>query len=162
MKCSYIFDIANVSFKQCCIAKNSNICQIIIFTVQVLSVYYRLISSQSGFKKVSSSLSNDWFWSVRISVYCGLNYCGVVRVPEKHFGYAQKEPHLKGSASSKKWSISEILFNVWIGGRVKPRPTGDSTINEWPRFLRPCLSLSLSLSRSLMQHICLLERGAKL
>lgn len=86
-------------------------------------------------------------------MYCGLNYCGVVRVPEKHFGYAQKEPHLKGSASSKKWSISEILFNVWIGSRVKPRPTGDSTINEWPRFIRP----RLSLSHSLMQHICLLE-----
>ncbi len=113
---------------------------------------------RSGCKKVRGSLSSGWFWSVHTSVYCGLNYCGVVRVPEKHFGYAQKEPHLKGSASSKKWSISEILFNVWIDGRVKPRPTGDSTINEWPRFIRPRLSLSLSLSDA--TH--LLIRGAQL
>lgn len=51
---------------------------------------------------------------VCISMLYSLNYCRVVHVAEKHFGYAQKKPHLKGSASSKKWRISEILFNVWI------------------------------------------------
>lgn len=34
------------------------------------------------------------------------------------FGYAQKKPSLKRSASSKKSGESEILFHVWISSEV--------------------------------------------